>query len=35
MVPKDHPDATLAGCFADLVDLRLSVPMRASSIAIQ
>ena len=35
MVPKDNPGATLVGHFADLVDLRLSTPMRASSIAIK
>ncbi|HSY19516.1 MAG TPA: FecR family protein [Candidatus Acidoferrales bacterium] len=35
MVPKGNPGASLAGHFADLVDLRLSTPMRASSIAIK
>jgi hypothetical protein len=35
MAPKGNPSASLAGHFADLVDLRLSSPMRASSIAIK
>jgi hypothetical protein len=33
--PKDGADISLAGHFADLVDLRLSTPMRASAIAIK
>ena len=35
LTPKGHPGASLAGHFADLVDLRLSTPMRSSSIAIK
>jgi len=35
MAPKGNPGVSLAGHFADLVDLRLSSPMRASSIAIK
>jgi hypothetical protein len=35
LAPPDSPNATLAGHFADLVDLRLCAPMRASSLAIK
>ena len=35
LVPEENPGAELMGHFADLVDLKLSTPMRASAIAIK